>query len=126
MPQIYTAFASQVKINQNTVEGLRSIEYDVVKNRRDIGAIGTDERIGVYFGLKCIIGKLRVASANVTLDDLLANNAEFAISVLLKHGETERKLTFFSCFLDDKTFAMGAAQHGETVYAFSATGMNEE
>lgn len=126
MPQIYTAFASEVKVNQETIEGLQSIEYDVVKNRQHIGAIGTDERIGVYFGLKCVTGKLRVASANVTLDDLLANNEEFSISATLKHKDTERKVTFDVCYMEDKAFAMTAALHGETVYQFTATRVREE
>ena len=36
MPQIYTAFASEVKVNEETIEGLQSIEYTVVRNRRDV------------------------------------------------------------------------------------------
>ena len=46
----------------------------MTKNRQHIGAIGTDERIAVYFGLKIVIGKLRVASVNATLDGLLQSN----------------------------------------------------
>ena len=84
MPQVFTAFASEVKVNEETVEGLQSIEYSLVKNRQHIGAIGTDERIAVYFGLKLINGKLRVASLNKTLDKFLQANTEFSISATLK------------------------------------------
>jgi hypothetical protein len=126
MPQIYTAFASEVKVNEETVEGLQSIEYNVVKNRQHVGAIGTDERIGVYFGLKVVTGKLRVASANVTLDGLLSSNEEFSIAATLKHRDTERKVTFDACYMEDKTFALSAQQHGETIYAFTATRVREE
>lgn len=126
MPQVFTAFASEVKVNEETVEGLQSIEYSMVKNRQHIGAIGTDERIAVYFGLKLINGKLRVASLNKTLDDFLQANTEFSISATLKQGETSRKVTFDSCFLEDKAFAMLSDGHGETVYSFTATRVREE
>jgi len=126
MPQIYTAFASEVKVNQETIEGLQSIEYNVVKNGQHIGAIGTDERIGRYFGLKVVTGKLRVASANLTLDDLLAKNDEFSIAATLKHGATERKVTFDACYMEDKAFGMSSAAHAETIYTFTATRVREE
>jgi hypothetical protein len=126
MPQIYTAFASEVKVNEETIEGLQSIEYNVVKNRQHVGAIGTDERIGVYFGLKVVTGKLRVASANPTLDGLLSTNDEFSISATLKHRDTERQVSFDACYMEDKSFALSALQHGETVYEFTATRVREE
>jgi hypothetical protein len=126
MPQIYTAAASEVKVNEETIEGLQSIEYSVVKNRQHIGAIGTDERIAVYFGLKTVVGKLRVASGNKTLDDLLANNGEFTISATLRHRDNTRRITFDACYMDDKSFGMSAAGHGETVYTFTAARFREE
>jgi hypothetical protein len=124
--QIYNAFASEVKVNDETIEGLQAIEYRQVKNRSDVGAVGTDERIAVYFGTKIVNGKLRVASANVTLDTLLEANTEFSISATLKHGETTRQVSFDNCYLDDKTFQMAAQGHGETVYTFTATRVREE
>ena len=126
MPQVFTAFASEVKVNEETIEGLQSIEYSMVKNRQHIGAIGTDERIAVYFGIKLVSGKLRVASINNTLDGFLQANTEFSISATLKQGETSRKVTFDSCFLEDKAFAMVSDGHGETVYSFTATRVRDE
>jgi hypothetical protein len=126
MPQVFTAFASEVKVNEETLEGLQSIEYSMVKNRQHIGAIGTDERIAVYFGLKLVNGKLRVASINKTLDGFLQANTEFSISATLKQGEAARKVTFDSCFLEDKAFSMISDGHGETVYSFTATRVREE
>lgn len=32
MPQIFTAFASEVKVNDETLEGLQSIEYSITKS----------------------------------------------------------------------------------------------
>jgi hypothetical protein len=126
MPQVFTALASEVKVNQETVEGLQSLDYNVVKNRRHVGAIGTDERIAVYFGMKTVAGKLRVASINATLDDLLQSNGEFSISATLKHGEGTRRVTFDACYMEDKTFGLTAEGHAETIYSFSATRVREE
>jgi len=126
MPQVFTAFKSEVKVNEETLEGLQSIEYSTVKNRQQIGAIGTDERIAVYFGLKIVTGKLRVASINKTLDGFLQGNTEFSISATLKHGDASRKVTFDACFLEDKEFSMVTEGHAETIYSFSATRVREE
>lgn len=126
MALVYTAFASQAKVNGETVEGLQSIEYREIKNRSDVGAIGTDERIAVYFGLKVVTARLRVASANATLDKLLADNAEFSVAATLRHGDTLRNVTFDGCVMDEKSFAMGTAAHGETIYSFTATRVREE
>src|SRR5687768_9969593 len=112
MPQIYTAFASEAKVNEETLEGLQSIEYRQTKNRHDVGAIGTDERIGVYFGLKIVAGNLRIASASPTLDQLLQDNATFSLSVTLRHGETTRTVAFDNVFLDQKQFSLGTESHG--------------
>jgi hypothetical protein len=126
MALVLTAQQSEVKINEETVEGLQSIEYSLVKDRKHVGAIGSDERIAVYFGLKAVVGKLRVASANSTLDGLLGSNTEFSVSATLKHGDTTRKVSFDSCYMEDKSFAMSAAGHGETLYSFTATRVREE
>jgi hypothetical protein len=126
MPQIFTAFASEAKVNGETVEGLQSIEYRHIKNRYDVGAIGTDERIAVYYGLKVVVGRLRVASANTTMDGLLDSNEEFSISATLRHGDTSRSVTFDGCRMDEKSFALSTDAHGETVYSFTATRVREE
>ena len=126
MPQVYTALASEVKVNQETIEGLQSIDYAMVKERQNVGAIGTEERIAVYFGLKVVTGKLRVASSNKTLDDLFQKSTEFSISATLKYRDATRKVTFDACYVEDKAFAMAAQGHGETVYSFSATRLREE
>jgi hypothetical protein len=124
--QIYTAFASGAKVNEETLEGLQSIEYREAKNRHDIGAVGTDERIAVYFGLKVVLGRLRVASANATLDKLLNDNSTFSLSVALKHGDVSRNVTFDGCVLDEKQFTLERETHGETIYSFTATRVREE
>jgi hypothetical protein len=126
MPEIYTAFASEVKVNEETVEGLQAIDYKVVTNREHVGAIGTNERIAVYFGLRVVTGQLRVASANKTLDGLLKSEAQFTIAATLKYGDTTRHVTFDNCFMEDKQFSMSAQSHGESIYSFTATRVREE
>lgn len=126
MPQIYTAFASEVKINDETVEGLQAIEYGHAKTTRQVGAIGTDERIAVYFGMKVVTGRLRIASGSATLDQLLQENAEFSLSATLRHGDSARRVTFDACYLDEKTFGLSSEGHGEAIYSFTATRVREE
>jgi len=124
--QIYTAFASEAKVNGETIEGLQAIEYRQIKNRYDVGAIGTDERVGVYYGLKIVTGALRVASANSTLDALVSSNEEFSISATLRHADSSRTVTFDACRMDEKRFSLSTEAHGETVYSFTATRVREE
>ena len=126
MGQIYTAFASEVKVNEETIPGLQEIQYAVQRNRQNVGAVGTDERIAVYFGLRVVTGSLSVASVNATLDSLLASGERFSISATLKHGEDMRSVTFDDCYAETKAFDMNAGSHGQTVYGFSATRVREE
>jgi hypothetical protein len=126
MPQVYTALQSEAKVNGESIEGLQAIEYREQKSRSDVGAIGTDERVAVVYGLRIVTGRLRVASANTTLDGLVDSGDAFSITAILRHRDTTRTVAFDDCVMDEKAFAMAAATHGETVYQFSATRMREE
>ena len=122
MPQlIYTAARSEAKVNEETVEGLQAIDYRVVRNRHDVGAVGTNERVAVYYGLTMVVGRLRVASVNAKLDELLEVSGDsFDISVHLIHGDSERDVAFQQCYMEDKSFALDTEHHGETIYTFTA------
>lgn len=126
MGQVYTAFASEVKVNEETVEGLQSIQYAVQRNRQNVGAVGTDERVAVYFGLRTITGSLTVASVNATLDKLMGDGAKFSISATLRHGEDSRSVTLDDCLAETKAFGLNAEEHAQTIYGFSATRVREE
>jgi len=127
MALVFTAYQSEVKINDETLEGLQSIEYRETKDRQDVGAIGRDERIAVYFGMKQVMGRLRLASANLTLDKLLAANIKFSVTVAHREGDTvKRTVAFDDCYIDDKAFSLPVEGHGETVYNFTATRVREE
>lgn len=125
MAQVYTAFASEVKVNEETIAGLQTIQYALERNRHNVGAVGTDERIAVYFGLRVVTGSLAVASVNATLDKLLESGEKFSISATLKHGQDTRSVTFDDCYAETKGFDMSTGSHGQTVYGFSATRVRE-
>jgi hypothetical protein len=126
MTQIFTAFASEARVNGEIIDGLQAIEYRHMRNRFDVGAIGTDERVAVYFGLRLVSGQLRVASDSTTLDDLLNSGKEFAVSATLRHGDAARTVTFDDCVMEEKTFALATQAHGEATYTFTATRVREE
>jgi hypothetical protein len=126
MPQtIYTAARSEAKVNEETIDGLQAIDYRVVRNRHDVGAVGTNERVAVYYGLTMVIGRLRVASANAKLDALLKSGESFDISVHLAHGDSSRDVGFQQCYMEDKSFALDTEHHGETLYTFTARSVEE-
>lgn len=126
---ILSASGSKVTIDGSPVEGLQAIEYKYNRSRKDIEAVGSDERIGVDYGLKVVTGTLKVKSADTKLDGLLnkpTEEAKFQIVAELKKGQVVRKVTFDDCWLDDKSFSMDANGVGMSTYAFSATRVREE
>lgn len=126
MAQVYTAFASEVKVNEETIAGLQTIQYAVERYRQNVGAVGTSERITAYYGVQLVTGSLTVASVNATLDGLLASGEKFSIAATLKHGQDSRSVTFDDCFAETKAFDMNVGAHGQTTYGFSATRVREE
>jgi hypothetical protein len=107
------------------IEGLQAISYRVNRSRQDIPAIGSDERIGVDFGLKLVTGALTVKSTNDTLNTILANNDTFQITANLKKGELTKTVAFDECYLDDKQVGLDANGVLVTTYAFTATRVRE-
>ncbi len=126
MATILSANASSVMLDNEVIEGLQEITYKVNKSRQDVPAIGTDERIGVDFGLKIVTGTLKVKSDNATLDTHLVDNTVFQIVANLKKGEALRTVTFDECYLDDKNFELGTSDVASAVYTFTATRVREE
>jgi len=126
---ILSASGSKVSIDGSPIEGLQSIEYKYTRNRKDIEAIGTDERIGVDYGMKVVTGTLKVKSTSKKLDGLLnkpTEDAKFQIVAELKKGQVVSKATFDDCWLDDKSFSMDSNGVGISTYTFSATRVREE
>ena len=126
---LVSAAESKVTINGETVHGLQSIDFKVRRRQADIESVGWGERIGVESGQVVVTGTLRISSLNPLLDDLLYEPVPESFSLLceLRKGlEMVRKITFDDCYLDDKSFEMGANGVGLTVYNFTATRVREE
>ncbi|PKP60315.1 MAG: hypothetical protein CVT89_00090 [Candidatus Altiarchaeales archaeon HGW-Altiarchaeales-2] len=127
---ILSASASKVTIDGTSIEGLQSIEYKYSRNRKDIEAVGSDERIGVDYGLKVVTGTLKVKSTCPKLDELFGKptteEAKFQIVAELKKGESLKKISFDDCWIDDKNMSMDTNGVAITTYTFSATRVREE
>ena len=130
MPTILAANRSSVLLDSEPIEGLQSLTYKVKKNREDVAAIGTDERIDVSFGLKIVEGTLKVKSTNPVLNKHLADNTTFQVVANLKKelGVTKATQTvaFDDCFLDDKDFGIDTNGVAVTTYYFTAKRVREE
>ena len=126
MPTVYAANQSSLKVGEETVEGVRAIEYRSTRDRREVTAIGSDERIAVYYGARTVTGRLRVASTAVVLDNLLTGPAEFQVVATLRHGQSQRTVAFDECWMESKQVELAEGGHSETVYQFSATRVREE
>src|SRR5215207_979642 len=131
MPTILSARESQVLLSGPTggagapIEGLQAITYRIIRSRSDVAGVGTDERIGVDFGLKLVIGALTVKSTHDGLDGILANNQTFQLTANLKRGDLLKTVAFDECFLDDKQVALDANGVVVTTYNFTATRVRE-
>jgi hypothetical protein len=131
MPTILSARESQVLLAGPTggagapIEGLQAITYRVNRSRSDIAAIGTDERIGVNFGLKLVVGALTVKSTSESLDAMLANNDTFQLTANLKKGDLLKTVAFDQCYLDDKQVGLDSNGVVVTTYTFTATRVRE-
>jgi len=123
---VYSANQSEVRVGNEAIAGVRSIEYRAQRARNEVTALGTDERIAVYYGARSVIGRVRVASTSPALDALLDTPEETQIVARLAHGETRRTVAFDECWLESKSFDISDGGHGETTYTFSATRVREE
>ncbi len=133
MSQVIAANASRVMIDGEAVPGIQAIDFKITRNRQNVHAIGTDERIGSDYGGLFVQGAVRVKSIYPKLDDLLyqpiPSVTSFQIVVELQPqgiGEAVRKITFDECVLEDKVFGMDASGVGITTYNFTSTRIREE
>jgi len=126
MPLIFAANSSGVVVNGQAVEGLRSVDYHVTREQGNVHALGTHERIGVYYGASHVEGCLRIASASAALDALVTSGDKFQVVASLKQGQTTRSVSFDECYMVSKDFGLPSGQYGETAYNFTATRVREE
>lgn len=124
MATVFAGNQSSVKVNEETIEGVRSIEYRRASVRQDLYALGSAERIGVVSGQSSVEGRLRVASASSKLDRLGADEV-FQLVASLGGSADPVTVSFDDCLLTEKTFSLSAGAHGEAVYAFTAVRVRE-
>lgn len=125
MATILSANRSNVLINGQALKGLQEITFQTVKPQSSIAAIGTDERVGVVYGMTEIRGTLRVRSASEELESLSVSKAPFQIFAALKHvaaeGEVTREITLDECYVTGKSWGLAAGGVAEVIYSFTAT-----
>jgi hypothetical protein len=126
MPSVFTANSSGILVNNESVEGVRGITYQLERDQGDVHALGSPERITVYYGASRVRGKIRVASVNETLDGLSASGEVFQVVANLSHAQSARSVSFDECYMDSKDIVMTAGGHAEAVYSFTATRVREE
>jgi hypothetical protein len=126
MSKIFTANSSSVLINGTAVEGVQSIDYRMTRQQSDVYAVGSSERLTVYYGSQHVEGRIHVASASPDLDGLATSGQAFQIVANLAHGDTTRTVALDDCYMTEKEFNLNSGSHGETIYSFSATRVREE
>jgi hypothetical protein len=126
MATVFTANSSGILVDNQPVVGVCALTYRLERERGDVHALGSDERITVYYGARRVRGEIRVASVSEELDGLTASGAEFQIVANLAHGQAARSVSFDECHIHGKEFGIGVGAHGEAVYSFTATRVREE
>lgn len=126
MSTVFTANSSSITVNGDPVPGVRAIDYRRVREQGDVFALGSEERIAVYYGATRVQGRVTIASASPPMDTLSGSGDQFQLVAQLRHGDTARSVSFDECYMETKEYNMGTGGAGETVYVFSATRVREE
>jgi hypothetical protein len=124
-PTLFAASESSVMIDNEPVDGVRSIEYRFQQTRSNVYALGSTERIGIVSGGQYVEGRLHVTSTSPKLNGMTGDQM-FQVIATLKHGKQQMTVTFDDCFLLDKSFSIETNGHGEAVYTFSAVRVHED
>ncbi len=124
MSQIFAANESAVLINGEPLLGVQSLEYRRVRERDNVYAVGSAERVNVVTGREMVEGRISVASTSPLLDGLGPDEV-FSITAQLRQGEDETTVSFDDCLLMEKTFSIPVAGQGEAQYSFTATRVRE-
>lgn len=130
-PHVVSANVSSVKVDGETIPGLQSIEFKIIRNRQNVYHIGIDERVGVDYGPLHVHGIIRIRSTYPKFDSMLLSPVPevkpFQLVVELKRrGQTVKTISFDDCYLEDKTFTMDANGVGISIYTFTATRVREQ
>jgi hypothetical protein len=121
---IFAANESVVLVGGEPLQGVRSLEYRRHRERTNVYAIGSAERVAVVAGNESVEARLRVASTAPALDRLDPDEV-FDVAALLVHGDAQIMVAFDECTMITKSFEMGVGGTGETLYTFTATRVRE-
>jgi len=123
---IFTAHSSSVLVDGQPIDGVQAIDFRFARQQGDVFALGSTERLTMYYGASRVDGRITVASANATLDGLVTSGAAFQIVGNLAHTDQSRTLAFDDCRMSKKEFSLNTGGHAETTYMFTATRVREE
>jgi hypothetical protein len=121
-PIVVSANVSNVKCDGEVIPGLQSIDYKIVRSRKNVHAIGIHERLGVDYGDMFVTGILRVRSSYPKFEDLMATEKPFQLVVQLKKGTEEvGTISFDECSLESNRLTLDANGQATSEYAFTGT-----
>jgi hypothetical protein len=126
MASVFVANSSGILVDNEPVEGVRGLDYRLEREQGDVHALGSTERVAVYYGANHVRAQLRIASVSQRLDELASSGEAFQVVANLAHGQSARSVSFDECHMDGKAFTMGAGSHAEAVYSFTATRVRED
>lgn len=133
MSLIFASNGSKIQFEGEDISGVQELGWKIIRNRQNIHAISTEERIGTVMGAYYVEGTLKIKSSYDKLDKKLYEKfteiKSFQIVVdLYSQGSDQsvRKITFDECYVDAKSFGMDVNGVALTIYNFTATRVREE
>jgi hypothetical protein len=121
-PIVVSANVSNVKCDGEVIPGLQSIDYKIVRSRKNVHAIGIHERLGIDYGEMYVTGVLRVRSSYPHFEELMAEEKPFQLVVQLKKGTEEvGTISFDECSLESNRLTLDANGQAISEYTFTGT-----
>jgi len=119
---VVSANVSNVKCDGEVIPGLQSVDYKIVRARKNVHAIGLHERLGIDHGEMYVVGVLRVRSSYPHFEELMAEEKTFQLVVQLKKGTEEvGTISFDECSLESNRLTLDANGQAISEYTFNGT-----
>jgi len=129
-PDVYSGRISNIKCEGEVIPGAQSIDFKIIKNRRNVNAIGIHERLGIDYGEMYVTGTVRVQSAYLKFDQLYGQEKSFQLVLELKKGgafeEALGTIAFDECVIESKNFSIDVNGTGISEYGFTATRIRQK
>jgi hypothetical protein len=128
--EVYSGRISNIKCEGEVIPGAQSIDFKIVKSRRNVHAIGIHERLGIDYGEMYVAGTVRVESAYLKFDQFMGEEKSFQLVLELKKGgafeEALGTISFDECHIENKNFSIAANGVGISEYGFTATRIRQK